>query len=84
MRVGRRGRPGSPTARAGLAYLALRGGAFVVALAVGIIAGLHGLGLLLGAFLVSAVVSWPLARHQRAEFTRRLAGRSTPSRWPRR
>ncbi len=66
---------GSPLARAGLAYAGVRLLAFLACLGVGALAGLHGLELLLAAFLVSAVVSYPLARRQRSALAQRIADR---------
>lgn len=65
----------SPTARTGLLYLAIRVTLFVVALGVGIIAGLHGPLLVFAAFLTSGVVGYPLARRQREQLTAAASNR---------
>jgi hypothetical protein len=56
-----------PTVRIGLVYTALRVSVFLVTLGLGILVGLHGILLVVVAFLVSAVVSYPLGRRQRAQ-----------------
>lgn len=56
-----------PAVRIGLVYTALRVSVFLVCLGVGILAGLHGLVLVVVAFAVSALASYPLGRRQRAQ-----------------
>lgn len=57
----------SPLARSALLYAGIRLTLFVLALGVAILAGLHGFLLLAVAFVVSGLVSYPLARRQRQE-----------------
>ncbi|MHB8339929.1 MAG: DUF4229 domain-containing protein [Mycobacteriales bacterium] len=60
-------RLGSPRARAALLYVGIRLVLLVLALGVGILAGLRGVVLVAVAFVVSGLVSYPLARRQRED-----------------